>query len=66
MFTAGGDYSATPKTKAMCACTDHGHQAVREAIVNNKLLTIADVFTVSGVEDAQWLRHLAARPSTTT
>ena len=44
MFTAGGDYSATPKTKAMCGCTDHGHQAVREAIRANKLLTIGDVF----------------------
>ncbi|MFN7152582.1 MAG: nitrite reductase large subunit NirB [Acidovorax sp.] len=44
MFTAGGDYSATPKTKAMCGCTDHGHQAVRESIRANKLLTIADVF----------------------
>ncbi len=44
MFTAGGDYSATPKLKAMCACTDHGHQAVREAIVQNKLLKIADVY----------------------
>ncbi|MDR3367806.1 nitrite reductase large subunit NirB [Rhodoferax sp.] len=44
MFTAGGDYSATPKTKAMCACTDHGHQAVRDAIRDNKLLTIADTF----------------------
>jgi len=44
MFTAGGDYSATPKTKAMCACTEHGHQAVRDAIKANKLLTIADVF----------------------
>jgi nitrite reductase (NADH) large subunit len=44
MFTAGGDYSATPKTKAMCACTDHGHQAVREAIRTHKLLKIADVF----------------------
>jgi nitrite reductase (NADH) large subunit len=43
MFTAGGDYSATPKTKAMCNCTDHGHQAVREAIVKEKYLTIADV-----------------------
>jgi nitrite reductase (NADH) large subunit len=41
MFTAGADYSATPKTKAMCGCTDHGHQAVRDAIVANKLLTIA-------------------------
>ncbi len=44
MFTAGGDYSATPKTKALCGCTDHGHQAVRDAIRANKLLTIADVF----------------------
>ena len=44
MFTAGGDYSATPKLKAMCSCTDHGHQAVREAIRDNKLLTIADVY----------------------
>ena len=43
MFTAGGDYSATPKTKAMCACTDHGHQAVRDAIVKHKLITIASV-----------------------
>ncbi|MDO8720236.1 MAG: nitrite reductase large subunit NirB [Polaromonas sp.] len=45
MFTAGGDYSATPKLKAMCSCTDHGHQAVREAIRGNKLLTIADVYS---------------------
>ncbi|SFU38273.1 assimilatory nitrite reductase (NAD(P)H) large subunit precursor [Polaromonas sp. YR568] len=44
MFTAGGDYSATPKLKAMCACTDHGHQAVRDAIRANKLLSIPDVY----------------------
>ena len=44
MFTAGGDYSATPKTKAMCACTDHGHQAVRDAIRGSKLVSIAQVF----------------------
>ncbi|MDO9166901.1 MAG: nitrite reductase large subunit NirB, partial [Rhodoferax sp.] len=44
MFTAGGDYSATPKMKAMCACTDHGHQAVRDAIVANKLLTTAHFY----------------------
>ena len=43
MFTAGGDYSAAPKLKPMCGCTDHGHQAVRDAIVNNKLITIASV-----------------------
>ncbi|MDP3249086.1 MAG: nitrite reductase large subunit NirB, partial [Polaromonas sp.] len=45
MATAGGDYSATPKLKAMCGCTDHGHQAVRDAIRNNRLMTIADTFT---------------------
>ena len=44
MFTAGGDYSATPKLKAMCSCTDHGHQAVRDAIRNNRLMKIADVY----------------------
>ena len=44
MFTAGGDYSATPKLKAMCSCTDHGHQAVRDAIRLNKLLSIQDVY----------------------
>ncbi len=44
MFTAGGDYSATPKTKAMCGCTEHGHQAVRDEIVQSKLLTIGSVF----------------------
>ena len=44
MFTAGGDYSATPKTKAICGCTSHGHQAVREAIRDQKLMSIGDVF----------------------
>jgi nitrite reductase (NADH) large subunit len=43
MFTAGGDYSATPKQKAMCSCTDHSHHAVREAIKVNHLLTVSAV-----------------------
>ncbi len=42
MFTAGGDYSAAPKLKAVCGCTDHGHQVVRDAIRRQHLLTIAD------------------------
>jgi len=42
MATAGGDYSAAPRKKAMCGCTDHSHQDVREAIRKLKLLTIAD------------------------
>jgi nitrite reductase (NADH) large subunit len=48
MFTAGGDYSATPTKKAMCGCTDHSHQEVREAIVADKLLTIASVYEKMG------------------
>jgi nitrite reductase (NADH) large subunit len=44
MFTAGGDYSAAPKLKAMCGCTDYGHQAVRDAIRESKLLAISEVF----------------------
>ena len=44
MFTAGGDYSATPKLKPMCGCSDHGHQAVRDAISQHKLLTVGGVF----------------------
>ena len=43
MFTAGGDFSAPPKTKPLCACTDHGHQAVRDAIAKHHLLTAEKV-----------------------
>ncbi len=42
MFTAGGDYSATPKLKAVCGCTEHSHQQVRDAIREAHLLSIAD------------------------
>jgi nitrite reductase (NADH) large subunit len=42
MFTAGGDYSAAPRNKAVCGCTDRSHQEVRDAIRQNKLMTIAD------------------------
>ncbi|RYX89176.1 MAG: NAD(P)/FAD-dependent oxidoreductase [Comamonadaceae bacterium] len=45
MFTAGGDYSATPRKKAVCACTDHSHQDVRDAITRNKLLSIGETFS---------------------
>jgi nitrite reductase (NADH) large subunit len=49
MFTAGGDYSATPKKKAMCGCTDFSHEEVRQAIRKplpdgSKLLTIQGVY----------------------
>jgi nitrite reductase (NADH) large subunit len=42
MFTAGGDYSATPKMKPMCGCTDHTHQEARDAIKANKLLSVPE------------------------
>jgi nitrite reductase (NADH) large subunit len=44
MFTAGGDYSAAPKNKAMCGCTDHSHQEVRKTIVQDQLLSIDSVY----------------------
>jgi len=43
MFTAGGDYSSTPKKKAMCGCTDRTHAEVREAIRTHELLSIPAV-----------------------
>ena len=53
MFTAGGDYSATPKKKAMCGCTDASHEEVRQAIRKpapdgSKLLTIDGVYKQLG------------------
>ena len=42
MITAGGDYSAAPKKKALCGCTDRSHQEVRDAIREHKVLSIAD------------------------
>jgi nitrite reductase (NADH) large subunit len=50
-----------PKKKAMCGCTDHSHQEVRDAIKANKLITIADTDEVHGVAHAQRLRLLPAR-----
>jgi nitrite reductase (NADH) large subunit len=44
MTVAGGDYSAAPKMKAMCGCTDLGHQAVRDAIREQHLTRIDAVY----------------------
>ncbi len=48
MFTAGGDYSATPKKKAMCGCTDFSHQDVRDAIFKEHLTSIPQTQTFLG------------------
>jgi nitrite reductase (NADH) large subunit len=47
MFTAGGDYSAASTAKALCNCTDHTHQEVRDAIKLHKFLSVAD--TMNGM-----------------
>ena len=39
--TAGADYSAAPRQKPMCGCTDRTHADVRRAIRDEKPLTIA-------------------------
>jgi nitrite reductase (NADH) large subunit len=44
MFTAGGDYSAAPKKKAVCGCTDSNHHDVREAIRKEHYLTHDEVY----------------------
>jgi len=48
MFTAGGDYSATPKKKAICACTDMSHQDVRDAIFAEHLTSLDAVYQTLG------------------
>jgi len=44
MATVGGAYAATPQAKPVCACTEHGHQALRDAIRTHKLLSKEAVF----------------------
>ncbi len=58
MFTAGGDYSASPKVKPMCGCTDHTHAEARQAIRDHELLTIPAVMTIPRMAHPQRLRQL--------
>ncbi len=44
MFTAGGDYSAAPKKKAMCGCTELSHQEVRDAIFDEHLVKLDEIY----------------------
>jgi nitrite reductase (NADH) large subunit len=44
MATAGADYSAAPRMKPMCGCTDSTHEQVRQAIRDQRLLSIPDVY----------------------
>ena len=45
MATVGGDYSAAPKKKAICGCTERTHQEARDAIREQHLLTIAQTMS---------------------
>jgi nitrite reductase (NADH) large subunit len=40
--TLGSDYSASPKEKPMCGCTQHPHEVVRRAIVENELKSLPE------------------------
>ncbi|HEU0203489.1 MAG TPA: nitrite reductase large subunit NirB [Burkholderiaceae bacterium] len=42
--TAGADYSAAPKMKPICGCTDSTHPEVRVAIRELELLSVPEVF----------------------
>ena len=65
MATAGAGYTAAPKMKPVCGCTDANHQQVRDAIREHRLLTIASVYdTLSGAR--RTAARAAARRSTTT
>jgi nitrite reductase (NADH) large subunit len=46
--TAGADYSAAPKLKPMCGCTERSHQQVRDAIREQHLLSIPQVHGTLG------------------
>jgi nitrite reductase (NADH) large subunit len=43
MTVLGSDYSASPKAKPMCGCTERTHKEVRDAIRMHKLLSIPKV-----------------------
>ena len=45
MATAGADYSAAPRQKPMCGCTERTHQEVRDAIRAQHLTSIPDAMT---------------------
>ncbi|MDX3907431.1 MAG: nitrite reductase large subunit NirB [Pigmentiphaga sp.] len=44
MNTLGSNFQEAPKTRAVCGCTDHSHQALRQAIREHKLLSHAEVY----------------------
>jgi len=45
MATLGADYSAAPSEKPLCKCTDHSHDRVRRAIIDNEIKSIPEVMS---------------------
>ncbi|MEJ2794593.1 nitrite reductase large subunit NirB [Iodobacter sp. LRB] len=44
MNTLGTNFQESPKTKAICGCTDHTHAQVRQAIRQHKLISHTEVY----------------------
>ncbi len=42
-YTVGGEFSATPKTKPVCGCTDATHDEVRKGVLEHKLKTMSAI-----------------------
>jgi len=42
-YTVGGDFSATPKTKPLCGCTDATHDEVRKGILEHQLKSMSAI-----------------------
>ena len=47
-YALGGDFDPTPKVKLVCKCTTVGHDAVRQAIIEQRLKTIPAVMQAMG------------------
>ena len=54
MSTVGSSFQETPKTKAVCACTDHNHGDVRKVIREQHLLTHREVYDFSKHESTKY------------
>ena len=52
-YTVGGEFSATPKTKPLCTCTEATHDEIRKGIRDHALKTMSDVHKMFewGTED---------------
>lgn len=44
--TLGGDYSTAPNAKPVCACTDHTHDEIRQAVDQQELKSIREIMDV--------------------